>query len=402
MFFTANSVFSKNLKNISDTISIQDSSKQKINLTRSPQELYATCSQCHTIGKGKLIGPDLLNVDERHNILWISNFINNSDSLIKSGDTTAIKLFNSNEKIPMPKHDFDSTEISNLVNYIIIEGNKLKVNPNFLDNPKSFLPKSNNWLIIIGIFLVLLSVFDIFFTKFLRLKIIHVLLIFIGIGIIGKIVYQEATYLGRSLGYEPDQPIKFSHKQHAGDNKIDCIYCHTGVNNSRYASIPPESICLNCHNVITNGTNTGEEEINKLHQYVDNNEPIKWIKVYNLPDYVNPSTSYIKYFIGFETPDCNGTKANVIVKSNWVQSVVTGINNTESFDFSVFPNPVSDQIEIRTTLNDYELEIQNIFGQVLQKFKNAKEINVGDIAPGTYILKIRGDKLSRQERIIVY
>lgn len=286
MFFTANSVFSKNLKNISDTISIQDSSKQKINLTRSPQELYATCSQCHTIGKGKLIGPDLLNVDERHNILWISNFINNSDSLIKSGDTTAIKLFNSNEKIPMPKHDFDSTEISNLVNYIIIEGNKLKVNPNFLDNPKSFLPKSNNWLIIIGIFLVLLSVFDIFFTKFLRLKIIHVLLIFIGIGIIGKIVYQEATYLGRSLGYEPDQPIKFSHKQHAGDNKIDCIYCHTGVNNSRYASIPPESICLNCHNVITNGTNTGEEEINKLHQYVDNNEPIKWIKVYNLPDYV--------------------------------------------------------------------------------------------------------------------
>lgn len=311
MFFTANSVFSKNFKNISDTISIQDSSKQKINLTRSPQELYVTCSQCHTIGKGKLIGPDLLNVDERHNILWISNFINNSDSLIKSGDTTAIKLFNSNEKIPMPKHDFDSTEISNLVNYIIIEGNKLKVNPNFLDNPKSFLPKSNNWIFIIGIFLVILSVFDIFFTKFLRLKIIHVLLIFIGIGIIGKIVYQEATYLGRSLGYEPDQPIKFSHKQHAGDNKIDCIYCHTGVNNSRYASIPPESICLNCHNVITNGTNTGEEEINKLHQYVDNNEPIKWIKVYNLPDYVFFSHAQHVKVAKLDCDKCHGDVKNM-------------------------------------------------------------------------------------------
>ncbi len=311
IFFTINSVFSKNIKNAADTLLIQDSSKQKIKVTQLPQEIFTTCSQCHTIGKGKLIGPDLLDIEEKYSILWLSDFINNSDSLIKSGDTTAIKLFKSNERIPMPKHSFDSTEIKNLINFITNEGNKLKANPNFLDNPKSFLPQSNNWLFILSALLVFLSILDIFFIKFLRFKIINIVLILIGIVFISKIAYQEATYLGRSLGYEPDQPIKFSHKQHAGDNKIDCIYCHTGVYESRYASIPPESICLNCHNVITNGTNTGEDEINKLHEYVDNKEPIKWVKVYNLPDYVFFSHAQHVKVGKIECDKCHGDVKNM-------------------------------------------------------------------------------------------
>jgi hypothetical protein len=119
-------------------------------------------------------------------------------------------------------------------------------------------------------------------------------------------------------------------------------------------------------------------------------------------NYVNPSTSYVKYFVGFETPDCNGSKANVIVKSNWVQSVVTYIDSPESFDFAVFPNPVNEKLKIRTSLQNYEIEIINVFGQVLLKEKNANKINVDAFAPGTYILKISGDNFTRQERIIVY
>ena len=119
-------------------------------------------------------------------------------------------------------------------------------------------------------------------------------------------------------------------------------------------------------------------------------------------NYVNPSTNYVKYFVGFETPDCNGTKANVIVKSNWVQSVTTGIENPETFEFSVFPNPVNEKFEIRTSLKNYEIEIINVFGQVLLKDKNGKEVNIENIAPGTYILKVSGDNYTRQERIIIY
>jgi len=122
------------------------------------------------------------------------------------------------------------------------------------------------------------------------------------------------------------------------------------------------------------------------------------IYMYN---YVNPSTSYVKYFVGFETPVC-GAKSNVIVKSNWVQSVVTGIEKFESANFSVFPNPANEKIEIQTELGKYEIELINIFGQVLLKEKNAKEINVGDYAPGTYILRINGKNFTSQERIIVY
>ncbi len=123
------------------------------------------------------------------------------------------------------------------------------------------------------------------------------------------------------------------------------------------------------------------------------------IYMYN---YVNPSTSYVKYFVGFETPDCNGSKSNVIVKSNWVQSVVTGIENPETFEFCVFPNPVNEKFEIRTSLNNYEIEIINVFGQVLLKEKNEKEVNIDNFAPGTYILKVSGDNNTRQKRIIVY
>ncbi len=123
------------------------------------------------------------------------------------------------------------------------------------------------------------------------------------------------------------------------------------------------------------------------------------IYMYN---YVNPSTSYVKYFVGFETPDCYGSKANVIVKSNWVQSVVSGIENPTLFEFSVFPNPVNEQFEIRTSLKNYEIEITNVFGQVLLKEKHEKVVKVNNFAPGTYILKVSGDNLTRQERIIVY
>lgn len=162
----------------------------------------------------------------------------------------------------------------------------MKLNPGFLDNSFSFLAHSNNWLLILACYLIAIAVVDLFFTKIIKQKVVHILAVLIALSILSVITVQEAINLGRTQGYEPDQPIKFSHRVHAGENKINCVYCHTSVNDSRYAGIPSVSLCLNCHNVIKNGTNTGEAEIAKIHQAIESGKPVQWVKVHKLPDYV--------------------------------------------------------------------------------------------------------------------
>lgn len=264
----------------------KDSLIVKQGAERNPQELFASCARCHSIGKGKLIGPDLADIKQRHDSAWFVNFIRSSDSLIRSGDTSAVRLFNDYGKTPMPPHDYSPQEIKLLIDYIENESLKLKANPAFLDNTFNNAPGSNTVIFIFGLFLVLFPVIDIFFTKFIKYIYLNLIILAAGFIICGKVIYSEAVSLGSSIGYEPDQPIKFSHRVHAGENKINCVYCHYNAYESRYASIPSTELCLNCHNVIRYGTNTGEEEINKIHQAVEEEKPIQWVKVYNLPAHV--------------------------------------------------------------------------------------------------------------------
>ncbi len=83
-------------------------------------------------------------------------------------------------------------------------------------------------------------------------------------------------------GRQPVQPINFSHKIHAGDNKIPCLYCHVFAERSRVSGVPNEQRCMGCHKVIK----TESPEIKKLTAYWNAKKPIPWIKVHNLPDYV--------------------------------------------------------------------------------------------------------------------
>ncbi len=90
--------------------------------------------------------------------------------------------------------------------------------------------------------------------------------------------------VGLSQDYQPDQPIWFSHKIHAGDYKIDCQYCHSGASQGKNAWIPAVSVCMNCHKGIQEGTQTGTKEISKIYAAYDNNVPIEWVRVHSLPD----------------------------------------------------------------------------------------------------------------------
>jgi hypothetical protein len=104
-----------------------------------------------------------------------------------------------------------------------------------------------------------------------------------------------------TLGYAPEQPIPFSHKIHARDNKIACTYCHSSVERSRHATIPSVGTCMNCHSVVK----TDSPHIQKIKQAYDEKRPIEWIRVHEVPDFVYfPHHRHVAKGISCET--CHG------------------------------------------------------------------------------------------------
>jgi len=103
------------------------------------------------------------------------------------------------------------------------------------------------------------------------------LLIILGVSVV--------IYYGRQVnfntGYEPDQPIAFSHKIHAGENKINCTYCHFAAEQGRHAGIPPVQLCLNCHSKIR----TDSLEVQKVYKALEEGKTIAWTKVNHFPDF---------------------------------------------------------------------------------------------------------------------
>ncbi|MEX2214741.1 MAG: cytochrome c3 family protein [Phycisphaeraceae bacterium] len=84
------------------------------------------------------------------------------------------------------------------------------------------------------------------------------------------------------VGYQPIQPVDFSHALHAGELGIDCRYCHTTVDKAAFAAIPPTQTCMNCHATIKNDS---PKLIKVVRESYVTGKPIDWIKVHNLPDY---------------------------------------------------------------------------------------------------------------------
>ena len=133
--------------------------------------------------------------------------------------------------------------------------------------------------------LMALALADLIWFRKVKYRIIHVMIIIIGLGVHGTLAIQEGINLGRTKNYMPDQPIKFSHKVHAGQNKIDCKYCHSIATESKSAGIPSADLCMNCHKVVKGGTRSGKFEINKIYRAVESGKPIEWVRIHKLPDH---------------------------------------------------------------------------------------------------------------------
>jgi hypothetical protein len=103
------------------------------------------------------------------------------------------------------------------------------------------------------------------------------------------------------IGYQPDQPVPYSHALHAGELGMDCRYCHSTVETSAKAAVPPAATCMNCHTTI----HAASDKLLPIRSAFAENQPVHWTRVHDLPDYVYFNHSaHVSVGVGCES--CHG------------------------------------------------------------------------------------------------
>lgn len=291
----------------------------------------ANCASCHAPDK-KVVGPALQGAQTR----WEDNsskealyeWVRNSQALIKKGDGYAVQLFDENNSQIMTAFPaLTDADIDNIFTYVegyvppqADGGSTAETGSEVVVEEDAGVPIYI--LLVILIVLVLLVRMLVLSNYHLKAVLAEkegkevperedmikgaltwmgshkkiVAIIVLIVAVLGtKDIAADLYQVGVYEGYQPEQPIKFSHKIHAGDDKIDCNYCHSSARNSKHAGIPSANVCMNCHRYISKGP-SGTEEIAKIYDavgwdpvkgaYTGEEKPIKWIKVHNLPDHV--------------------------------------------------------------------------------------------------------------------
>jgi mono/diheme cytochrome c family protein len=289
----------------------------------------ANCKSCHYLSDKMSTGPGLAGVSTRvPSKEWMMKWVTDNISLQKSGDPYAVQIkAKYGAQMTVFAGTLNQDQIKAIVDYVFSEPGEPVVVTNTGTNPNP-TPGGNPeeggispfylTLIIIAILLILVSA-----LKSIRRNMQNtvnekkglppmpeynwrqwashnkrsVALILIVVACYGSAQGWDALMgIGVYQGYKPTQPIKFSHKLHAGDNKIACEYCHSGVLKSKVAGVPTVNVCMNCHKGITSGPQYGETEINKIYAAAGWNKttmkydkaptPLVWNKVHVLPDFV--------------------------------------------------------------------------------------------------------------------
>lgn len=321
----------------------------------------ANCAACHQLDK-KMTGPALRNVEQRLadeqglDRAWLTDWIHNSAGLIKSGDAYANKIYNEYNQTAMTAFPtLSDQDISDILAYTAEE----KAAPPTPEAGVGAVAQNSgqsggisNEIILgaLAILFILLAAGLYLVNKTLRrfavaqnielpeetkrtplwkafVKNQFLMLVTAIFFLLASayFVYGYLMQVGVDQGYQPVQPIHFSHKIHAGDNGIDCKYCHSSARVSKTSGIPSLNVCMNCHKSIYeyNGETTPEHskefydgEIKKLYaaagwddaaqKYTGETQPVKWVRIHNLPDFVYFNHSQHVTVAGVECQTCHG------------------------------------------------------------------------------------------------
>jgi hypothetical protein len=135
--------------------------------------------------------------------------------------------------------------------------------------------------------------------------------------IIGGLWYY-GTDKNFAVGYEPTQPVDYSHKLHAGDLGMDCRYCHSNVERSSVASVPPTQTCMNCHSKVL----PNSEKLLPVRESAASDQAIPWVRVHSLPDYVYfDHSAHVSVGVGCES--CHG-RVDQMPKVHQVEPLTMG------------------------------------------------------------------------------
>ncbi len=313
------------------------------------------CASCHKLDK-KFIGPALGKVEERRENDWLKAWIKNNAELRASGDKDAIAIFeeyNGSNMTAFPQ--LTDENIDNILYYTTVGEIVKTPEPGPDGYAPQPAPEAPKWLIFIlagviaAAFLIIASLLKTIselkgapktpglwgnsvelWEGLKRNTFLHVVGTIFVLLLSAYILFGALFTVGVDQGYQPVQPIMFSHKIHAGDNKIDCQYCHSSAKHSKHSGIPSVNVCMNCHkNIAEVADNTVVEtedrlyskadldkEIQKLYDaagwdpeklaYTGDEKPIKWIRIHNLPDFAYFNHSQHVTVGGVECQKCHG------------------------------------------------------------------------------------------------
>ncbi len=324
--------------------------------TKGEALFKANCTACHKIDvrmTGPALGPTISSeTDDK----WLTRWIQNNQALIAAKDPKALKIYNEYNQAGMNVFtNLSDGDVANILAYVRADWKKTQAVPAAGAAANGAAPADSgpSDLVIFGLIGVIIIAFIVILVlnrvigtlekvmlkrqnlpfeeepvtdeevvKVDRMAGVKRMLankkVVFFIGTCATVAFLSWAWVSMwntnmHQGYQPEQPIKYSHELHAGVMKINCQYCHGGAYKSKNATIPSLNVCMNCHKVVK----TESPEIHKIYdalgydpatQKYDSTKakPIQWVRVHNLPDFAYFNHAQHTRVAGIECQRCHG------------------------------------------------------------------------------------------------
>lgn len=360
-------IFSALLFALIITPSLAQDAEASGDLVAGKQLFNQNCAACHALNR-KMTGPALANVEQRLyedeglGKEWLYAWIKNPAGMISAGDDYANRIYKEYNKAAMTAFPtLSNADIDNILAYTAAPPPAVPVVATAIQAVAVSGENSTTNDLVLAVLtfvLIVLTAMLYLVNKTLRqiakangveiqerakrtpvwkAFVQNQFLVFVSVIVLlfasAYFAYAYMMQIGIDQGYAPVQPIHYSHKIHAGDNKIECTYCHSSARVSKHSGIPALNVCMNCHKSIyeykgnpegpsaedlANGY-TNEfytAEIKKLYKavgwdeetqsYTGESQPVEWVRIHNLPDFVYFNHAQHYSVAGVECQTCHG------------------------------------------------------------------------------------------------